>query len=132
MLSQEQRQTLLSKTRNKWSQAQISAYLTQECGLSIREAYHERNWAIKVIQDEIVTQAKEDAARPPGEKERIAREQAEEAARRKEEDLRQRLKKRNPAYPYDAETHPELECATCGDPTFYCDCSCKGASYIPF
>lgn len=132
MLSELQRQTLLQKTRNNWSQADISSFLTQECGLGFRDAHTERAWAVKIIQDEKTKQAEEDAKRDPLEEARLKEEREKEAARRAEEDLRQHLAQRNPAFPYHQENHPEKECSTCGDPTFYCECTCKGGSYIPF
>jgi hypothetical protein len=97
----------------------------------MRDAYHERNWAVKIIQDEKAKQAAEDAARPPGEKERIEAEHKAEIARQQEEAERERVAKCNPSYLPD-EKHPEKECATCGDPHFWCDCTCKRTSDIPF
>lgn len=131
MLSQEQEQALLSKTRNNWSQADISAFLTQECGLSLRDAATKRHWAIEIIQHEKNQQAQEAAQRDPREEERRKREEAEAHARRKEEVERERLAKCNPSYLPD-EAHEERECVTCGDPHFWCDCTCKRFSDIPF
>lgn len=131
MLSEQQRQTLLQKTRNNWSQADISAYLTQECGLSLRDAFAERRWAVEIIQDEKTKSEQQEAARPPGEKERIEAEQKARAIAEQEEAERQRVANCHPSYLPD-EAHPEKECATCGDPTFHCDCTCKRPSDIPF
>lgn len=127
MLSNDQRQQLLEKTRNNWSQADISAFLTQDCGLSLREAFAERHWAIKIVSDEKAKEPQLD----PLEEARRKEEQKKEDAAKKEEFLRLNIQNRNPKYPY-SEAHPEIKCDSCGDPTFYCDCTCKRTTDIPF
>lgn len=97
----------------------------------MRDAYHERNWAVKIIQDEKTRQQEEDAKRDPLEEARLEAERKAEVARKQEEAERERQSKCNQAYLPD-EAHPERECATCGDPFFWCECTCKRTSDIPF
>mgnify|MGYP003394389139 CR=1 FL=1 len=127
MLSELQRQTLLDKTRRNWSQADISAWLTQECGLSHRAAHTERNWAIKIVSDEKAKEPQPD----PLEEARRKEAEAQALAQKKADYLRRNIENRNPKYEYSV-AHPELKCDSCGDETFYCDCTCKRTTDIPF
>ena len=109
---------------------------------------HKRTDIIHWLQDEGVPFAEAYAAYRqaeidlPYEEERIKSEEVEATRRAEaetariasaaEDTFRLNLEKRNPAFPFDENVHPERSCETCGDPTFWCGCSYKGASFIPF
>lgn len=109
--------------RSGQAQGAINSWLIQHQDLTPREAYEARQWANNYVEQNPNDSPLEAAWRE--------KDAAEEEARREAARTRYKDVVRHPAYSRD-EAHPEEACVTCGDPSFYCSCTCKRFSDIPF
>lgn len=150
-LTQEQEAQLIRALKEKAPNALITEWLTSSCGLSFQESFTIRRKLLEKIQDEkniqqvgVSESAKE--ARDPqleAEAESGGQEDLQTATEdffpkgyRNTKKRTKRSKEERLAGIYgglaDAPLQKYDSCATCGDPTFQCDCTCKDPNLIPF
>ena len=130
ILSEEQQNQLLVKIREGIANWQIAGWLVEECGLSYRQAAQERFAALEVIKNE--KNKEQEQRNKVIQKERLEAFEASIHSPSQDEGVGDETGASSEEIESEESAPQKIECLTCGDPTFSCDCSDKKISDIPF